>query len=116
MAWGEIVRMSLIHQLVICIHVWPYELAGILQGSAVRSRRILEFSKSRVAARTGRGVTRDTRSLGPMDQVVMAGERPSKKIRWGKKTKVTKANQTGSWPRGVRLAPSQERICTRRSQ
>src|SRR5271165_2338494 len=50
------------------------------------------------------------RSLGPMDQVVRAGEGPSKKIWWSKKTKVTKANQNGNWPRAVRLAPSQEHI------
>src|SRR5271157_1398734 len=37
-------------------------------------------------------------SLGPMDQVVMAGERPGKKIRWRKKTKVTTVNQNGNWP------------------
>src|SRR5208337_4060851 len=56
------------------------------------------------------------RSLGPMDQVVRAGEGPGKKIRWSKKTKVTKANQNGNWPRAVRLAPSQEHIRTPRLQ
>src|SRR5271165_1427536 len=56
------------------------------------------------------------RSLGPIDQVVRAGERPSKKIWWSKKTKVTKANQNGNWPRAVRLAPSQDHFRTRRLQ
>src|SRR5271157_2944687 len=55
-------------------------------------------------------------SPGPMDQVVMAGERPGKKIRWSKQTKVTKAKQNGNWPRAERLAPGQEHIRKRRLQ
>src|SRR5271166_5180793 len=55
-------------------------------------------------------------SLGTIDQVVMHGERRRQKIQQSKKTKVTKANQNGNWPRAVRLAPSQEHIRTRRLQ
>jgi len=57
--------MSLIHQLVIRIHFCPWELAVIPQGWTVRSGWILELSKSITAARTGRGVTRDTDPLAP---------------------------------------------------
>src|SRR5271157_955696 len=49
-------------------------------------------------------------SLGPIDQVVMDGERRRQKIQQSKKTKVTKANQNGNQFRTERPAPSQEHI------
>src|SRR5208337_351411 len=55
-------------------------------------------------------------SLGPIDQVVMDGQRRRQKIQQRKKTKVTTANQNGNWLRAVRLAPSQKHIRTRRLQ
>ena len=75
-----------------------------------QSGRILEFSKRILAARTGRGVTRDTYPPGRIDPVVMAGERGSQKIQQGKKTKVTTANQNGNRFRTEGPAPSQEHL------
>ena len=46
--------------------------------------------------------------LGPIDPVVMAGERRRQKIQQGKKTKVTTADQNGNPFRTERPVPSQE--------
>ena len=95
--------MSLIHQLVIRIHVCPFR-AG--RSGQPEFWNLKEHDCSTHWARSDQR----QRSPSPIDQVVMAGERRRQKIRRGKKTKVTTANQNGNRPRAERPAPSQERI------